>query len=127
MNQRSLLWHLLLPIGVLSMLVASLVKNSPSSISDTVVGIVANALYLLAPYAGFLLLAATVKPRPITAHAGLLSFSTALLSVLAIGYFGTRDPSGLPYHWVLYWPLCLVGILIFCGVAVVLQRIRGGP
>lgn len=126
MKQRNLLWHLLIPAGVLSAFLVTVARRSTSSIEDEAVGLAANAMYLLAPYAAFFLLVAAVKPRPLTAHAGLLGLGMALLTVLAIGYLGTPDPSGLPYHWLLYWPLCLFGILTFCATAALIRRIRSG-
>lgn len=125
MNQRSLALHLGVPIGVLVALLITVLARSPASFVDTAIGVAANALYVLAPYAGFLFLVSAVKPRAVTAHAGMSGLSAALLSVVSIGHFAP-DASGLPYHWVLYWPFCLVGLVTFAGAAALIQRIRNG-
>ncbi len=55
-------------------------------------------------------------------HAGFIVSSLLLVFVGLSPALG-RDPSGLPYHWLLYWPLSIVGLVaVVAGAAIARRR-----
>ena len=66
--------------------------------------------FYVAPYFLWACLALALKPSLFVWHAGFVASSVSLLLVGAISVWGPRDPSGLPYQWLLYWPLA--GVLL---------------
>jgi hypothetical protein len=62
-------------------------------------------LFYAAPHFLWACLSAALKPSLFVWHFGFISSSASLLLVGAMSVWGPRDPSGLPYQWLLYWPL----------------------
>lgn len=48
-------------------------------------------------------------------HAGLVAASVSLTAIIVLSVLGPNDPSGLPYEWLLYWPLAVVLQITFIG------------
>lgn len=67
-------------------------------------------LFYAAPHLAWAVAGATAKPTLLAWHAGFVASSCALLFIGAMSIWGPRDPSGLPYQWLFYWPLA--GILL---------------
>lgn len=80
-------------------------------------------LFYAAPHLLWAALSAAVKPVPVVRHAGFVASSSALLLVGALSVWGPRDPSGLPYQWLAYWPLA--GVLLV--VVIVGWLLAGRP
>ena len=73
-------------------------------------------LFYAAPHLIWAALCAAVKPKLLVWHAGFAASSCALLVVGTLSVWGPRDPSGLPYQWLVYWPLAaLLLVAIFVG------------
>jgi hypothetical protein len=72
-------------------------------------------LFYAAPHLLWAALSAAVKPTLVVRHAGFVASSGALLLVGALSIWGSRDPSGLPYQWLAYWPLAglLLAVVVF--------------
>jgi len=62
-------------------------------------------LFYAAPHFLWAGLSAALRPSLVVWHSGFLASSASLLLVGALSIWGPRDPSGLPYQWLVYWPL----------------------
>jgi hypothetical protein len=73
-------------------------------------------LFYAAPHFLWAGLSAALRPSLVVWHSGFLASSCSLLLVGALSVWGSRDPSGLPYQWLVYWPLSgLLLIVILIG------------
>lgn len=82
-----------------------------------------GSLFYAAPHLLWAALSAVAKPASGVRHAGFVASSSALLLVCALSVWGPRDPSGLPYQWLAYWPLA--GLLL--GLVLVGWLLAGRP
>lgn len=120
---RPLLLHLAVPaVFALSGLTLGLVREGLGR--DLILAhLVWGAPFYATPHLIWIGMCASVKPRPGWWHAGLGCASAALLIIGALSIWGPRDRSGLPYWWLMYWPLSLV---MWCPLVVawlVLDRV----
>ena len=123
MKRAHLLAHLSVPL--LFALVALLLslRREPLTVELVATHLVWGLLFYAAPHLLWAALCALVKPKLLVWHAGFASSSCALLLIGALAVLGPRDPSGLPYQWLVYWPLD--GLLL--DVVVVGWLLAGRP
>ena len=111
MRLRTLLLYFLAPTGMVLWSLVGLMRQKASSFD-----LVALPLQLLVfypgPYVWWVLLCKLRSLRTRYWHAGLIAASCSLAACLVAPYFG-RDPSGLPYQWLMYWPLAVVLQILF--------------
>ena len=113
MKHTHLLAHLSFP--VLFALAAHFVsgRGVPLSVEDLAYLPGALLFYALPHliWAGF---SAALKPALVVWHGGFVIPSCALLLIGGLSIWGPRDPSGLPYQWLVYWPLSgfLMAVLV---------------
>lgn len=123
MKRAHLLAHLSVPIlFALAALLLSL-RWKPLTVELVATHLVFGLLFYAAPHLVWAALCATVRPKVIVWHTGFASSSGALLLIGALSVWGPRDPSGLPYQWLAYWPLA--GVLLV--VVVVGWFLAGRP
>lgn len=123
MKRAHLLAHFSVPL--LFALVALLLslRREPLSVELVATHLVWGLLFYAAPHSLWAVLCAAVRPKLLVWHAGFVSSSCALLLIGALSVWGPRDPSGLPYQWLVYWPLA--GLLL--AVVVVGWLLAGRP
>lgn len=115
MKRAHLLAHLSVPL--LFALVAFLLslRREPPTVELVTTALAWSLLFYAAPHLLWAALCAAAKPKLLVWHAGFVSSSCALLLIGALSVWGPRDPSGLPYQWLAYWPLA--GLLLAVVVA----------
>jgi hypothetical protein len=107
--------HFLPPLVIAFAGLALGLRSDPLTVSALTVYLLGAGLFYAAPYilwAGLVLL---LKPKRSVCHAGFFLCTGSLLAVGALS-FARQDPSGLPYQWLVYWPLAgllLLMLLIF--------------
>lgn len=123
MKRAHLLAHLSAPI--LFALVALLLSLRWKPLTGELVAthLAWGLLFYAAPHLIWAAFCAAAKPLVLVWHAGFSSSSCALLLIGALSVWGPRDPSGLPYQWLAYWPLA--GLLLV--VVVVGWLLAGRP
>jgi hypothetical protein len=80
-----------------------------------------NSFFLTVPYLLWFGISARLHLTKGLWHAGFVASSLALLFTVISPFFLGRDPSGLPYHWLFYWPLAFLGQVVF-GLGVIFLR-----
>ncbi len=123
MKRAHLLVHLSVPL--LFSLVALLLslRREPLTVELVATHLAWGLLFYAAPHLLWVAFCAAVKPKLSVWHAGFASSSCALLLIGALSVWGPHDPSGLPYQWLVYWPLA--GLLL--AVVVVGWLLAGRP
>lgn len=104
-----LLAHLLPPFVIAAIGLVLALRTEPLSFGSLAAHLLGAGLFYAAPHimwAGFV---SVVKPKAAFCHTGFLLCSASLVAVGALSFVG-RDPSGLPYQWLVYWPLA--GLLL---------------
>ena len=119
---KRLLWHLSIPALVATWAVLSALRFEPFSLEMLAASGLFGFLYYSAPHFVWAAVNATKRLSRFISHAGFIAASFALIAVSLLPLAGMRDPSGLPYHWLLYWPLALVLQLVFVAVAALIRR-----
>ena len=119
---KRLLWYLSIPALVATWAVLSALRFEPFSIEMLAASGLFGFLFYSAPHFVWAAIAATRKLSNLTSHAGFIAASVALIAITILPLTGTGDPSGLPYHWLLYWPLALVLQVVFVAVAASIRR-----
>jgi hypothetical protein len=71
-------------------------------------------LFYAAPHLLWAVIVAIAKLSNAVAHAGFIA-STVALGVIACFWLYPGDPSGLPFQWMLYWPLALILLVVITG------------
>ena len=82
-----------------------------------------TSLFFAAPHLLWAVAARVLNFQGLRLHAGFLLCSFILVAVAAMPMFVRGDPSGLPYHWMLYWPAAALGMLVF-GLAFAFRNRR---
>ena len=114
---------LAVPVGMATVsLVAELNAGRPN-VGSAFFAFFYPLLIYAAPHAVWWGLTSSMQARPGTRLAGLCVASAALLAITALATWGPRDPSGMPYTWLLYWPLCVAGLSAVALIAWTQQRI----
>jgi hypothetical protein len=80
-------------------------------------------LFYAAPHLLWAAIVAIAKLSNAVAHAGFIA-STVALGVVAGFWFYPGDPSGLPFQWMLYWPLALILVVVIAGSTAAYMRIK---
>jgi hypothetical protein len=111
-SRRTLLLYFLAPLGMALWSIVVLVGEGDTSIADFVTVPIQVLVFYPGPYLWWIGLCKLKSFRERYWHAGLIAASCALATCLVAPHFG-RDPSGLPYHWFLYWPLAALLQTIF--------------
>lgn len=105
MKRSHFLGHMVFPaVFALGGLLFGLLRE-PVSVELLLAHLVGGGLFYAAPHMLWAAVAAAVKPANLVSHAGFVASSFALALVGAMSLLGPRDPSGLPYQWLVYWPL----------------------
>jgi hypothetical protein len=85
-------------------------RREPLTLEALASYLVGGYVFYAVPYIAWAIIAAVIKPIIWAWHAGFIAASSALVLISALSLLGRHDPSGLPYEWLIYWPLA--GILI---------------
>lgn len=106
MNHRTgIALHFIPPVGLAAYGFVS--SREPLTFELFAVQLLGNGLFFGAPYLLWLALAIGLRAVGVLWHLGFLLLSALLMAVAVSPIFG-RDPSGLPYHWLVYWPAACV-------------------
>lgn len=107
--------HFILPLlPALAGLVLAL-RNEALSVDLIFVQVGWSACFYTAPHILWAVICTAIRPALVVWHAGFVTSSLALFLVGALSALGSRDPSGLPYQWLVYWPLSgvlLIAVLV---------------
>ena len=112
MRTRRWLAHLLVPAAVACAALAVSLAREPLSGELLLTHLAGGFLFYAAPHLLWVALCSVFNPTRVVQHLGLLVSSAALLAVCALSLWGPRDPSGLPYQWLVYWPLAGTALLV---------------
>lgn len=112
METRRWLAHLLVPTAVACVALAVSLAREPLSAELLLTHLAGGFLFYAAPHLLWVALCSVLNPARVVRHLGLLLSSAALLAVCAPSLWGPRDPSGLPYQWLVYWPLAGAALLV---------------
>ncbi|GAA6141982.1 hypothetical protein [Hydrogenophaga sp. 5NK40-0174] len=106
MKRAHLLAHLLVPalIALLALLMS--LRYEPFSGELLVPHLVWGYLFYAVPHLLWAGLSAALRPSLVVWHSGFVTSSASLVFVGAMSVWGAGDPSGLPYQWLVYLPLC---------------------
>ena len=96
-------------------------QNERFAIDMFIAYVLGGGLFYLAPHLLWLVIATLGKFQGIVWHAGFVAASAALAAVLVLA-FTFHDPSGLPYQWLIYWPLALVLQAVLVGASFLVSR-----
>jgi hypothetical protein len=80
-----------------------------------------TALFFAAPHLLWLASASALRFTGAAWHTGFFAASLVLAFVAISPMFHAGDPSGLPYQWLLYWPLA-VAVQFAIAVVALLRR-----
>lgn len=87
-------------------------QREPLGIGVLLAHLLGGLLFYAAPHLVRATVATAVRPKLVAWHAGFVVSSCALFFVGAMSVWGPRDSSGLPYHWLAYWPLAAVMLVV---------------
>lgn len=97
-------------------------QSEPLTANAVAAYLLGGSLFYAAPHLLWSGLVLLLKPKHTVGHAGFIICTGSLLAIGALSFVG-RDPSGLPYQWLVYWPLA--GLLLLA--LVVAWLISGRP
>ena len=123
-KRSAVFMHLAVPAALTIWALGQGLQREPLGLELVVVQLVGSGLFFAAPHLLWLVVAARVCLVGTPWHAGLAVCSLALVFVAVSPLLGRGDPSGLPYHWVLYWPLAIVGQLAVGLATFIHGRVR---
>ena len=81
-----------------------------------------TALFFAAPHLLWLASASALRLTGAAWHIGFVAASLVLVFVALYPMLYAGDPSGLPYHWVIYWPLAFAAQFAVAVVALLRRR-----
>lgn len=119
--------YFLLPVGMALASLWSARAAEVTNFASVLADLFGSLCFFALPQAVWLGLASATRASGNTRHAGLLAASLALLAVWALAVWGPRDPSGLPFAWLLYWPLCIAGLVVVGLGAWIASALRTTP
>ena len=120
---KRLLWHLSIPALVAIWAVLSQLRFEPFSFDLLAASGLLGFLLYSAPHLVWASVAAIGRVSNPASHAGFIAANIALIAIAFSPLAGIRDPSGLPYQWMLYWPLAVVlQAVIVATTALVVRR-----
>jgi hypothetical protein len=123
MNHRtSIALHLVPPIALAAYGLVSSLRRESLTVELLALQLLGNSLFFGAPYLLWLAVATGLRTAGLLWHLGFLLLSVLLVAVAVSPIFG-RDPSGLPYHWLVYWPVAFV-LLLPVALAAFIRRRR---
>lgn len=96
-------------------------QYEPLAIGMFIAYVLVGGLFYLAPHFLWLVIATRGKFQGIVWHAGFVAETAALAAVLVLA-FTFHNPSGIPYQWLIYWPLALVLQAVLVGVSFLVSR-----
>lgn len=99
--------------------------REPISVEMLWAVVVEAFLFYAAPYLLWLFISAMVQFSLPVRHAGLIGCSITLVSLAVLPLIFGGDPSGLPMHWLLYWPMAAVLAVTGAIATAVYTRLRG--
>lgn len=112
MKRAHLLLHLSFPVAVALIGLLLSLGREPISVELLYVHLAWGLLFYAAPHILWAIVTNAIKPALVVWHAGFFTSSCALLLVAAVSVWGPRDQSGLPYQWLVYWPLSAVLLVV---------------
>lgn len=110
------------PVALTLYSFASSLQREPLGPELVAVQVLGTGLFFCAPYLLWLSVAAGLGAKGTLWHLGFVLSSVALGAIAVSPVFG-RDSSGLPYHWLLYWPAACA-LLAPVALAAYLRRPR---
>lgn len=114
--------HLALPIAGATAAFFSSVLREGFSLEVLATQFFMTGLFFVAPHLVWFGAARALKLRGASWHSGFVICSLLLVFVGLSPILGRGDPSGLPYHWLLYWPVSIVGLVAAAAVAAITRR-----
>ena len=112
MKRAHLLLHLSFPVAVALIGFFLSLRRELISVELLFVHMAWGLLFYAAPHILWAIVSNAVKPVLPVWHAGFFASSGALLLTAALSVWGPRDQSGLPYQWLVYWPLSAVLLVV---------------
>jgi len=116
-----LLSYLSLPAIIAVTALVHALGREPLGIGVLLGPLVGGFFFYAAPHLLWAAIARGYKPSGFVLHSGFIAASLALVTVVALS-FTLHDPSGLPYQWLLYWPLALVLQVVLVGASIFHSR-----
>jgi len=105
MKRAHQLAHVMFPLLFALVAIFMSLRWRPLSGELLITHLVWSFLFYAAPHFLWAGLSAALRPALMVWHSGFIASSALLLFVGALSVWGPRDPSGLPYQWLVYWPL----------------------
>ena len=121
MKARTIAAHVCVPVIFSATVFLCFSWGELPSFGESVMLLGTGSIFYSAPHLLWWIIISTGKLSKPVAHAGFCGASIAL-GWMATGWHIPKDPSGLPYHWVLYWPLAVVLVLLSAGIVALLHR-----
>jgi hypothetical protein len=123
MSRNAVLTYLSIPLILAIWGVAVALTREPMSLDSSGVGLL-NFLFFAAPHLVWWLIITVAHIKRPVAHSGFVAASVALICISLMPLFSRGDPSGLPYHWLLYWPVAAVLQAALAGSMAIYVRVR---
>jgi peptidoglycan/LPS O-acetylase OafA/YrhL len=113
LRRTHLLAHFLPPALAAIVGLALALQVEPFTANAVAAHLLGAGLYYAAPHIFWAGVVSLARPSGLVRHVGFLICTFALLAIGALSYVA-HDPSGLPYQWLLYWPLsgALLALLV---------------
>jgi len=125
MTRASLIAHLSFPVLFTLVGVALALQREPVGAGMLSAHLLGAGLFYSAPHLVWAFVCAALKPWRLIWHAGFVVSSGALLFI-GCASFVFHDSSGLPYQWLVYWPLAGLLLAVVLAVWLVAGRPRAG-
>jgi hypothetical protein len=91
-------------------------RREPLTLEAVLTVLGGGYLFYAAPFVVWAIIAAMVRPVKWAWHSGFISALCALVFISGLSIWGPRDPSGLPYEWLVYWPLAAIMMVTVLAV-----------
>jgi hypothetical protein len=115
-KRSHLIGHMLVPVLIALGGMFNGLRREAISVEALLAYLVGGVLFYSAPHLLWAAVTAAVRPALTVWHAGFVGSTIALVLVTAMSLFGRHDSSGLPYQWLLYWPLAGIALLLVFAV-----------
>ena len=124
MRRRAIALYLCIPAIVAVGALVIAVQREPRGLDVLLGAGFGGFLFYATPFLVWAFVIVAVKLTGPVAHAGFIAALIVLAFFVAVSFFGTRDPSGLPLHWMVYLPFAFVLQASFIVVAILYVRLR---
>ena len=123
MRRTTALAYLCCPAIVTLGTFAAALRFKPFELRMFAAYVLAGGMFYAAPYVLWTVVASLARFSNAVWHAGFIASSISLLAIASF-WLSPADPSGLPFQWMLYWPLAILLQIVVGGLAAWVRRAR---